>query len=158
LAHRDLKRGAVRLQIKSYDYKYRRRGGAVKAELDQLERGPTAEPRRQRPIGDRFDGAHRETDQSDQSVSPYAAPDMRTFFSGRSELLILWLPWTKIRRCQTGGFEVSGGFAEAASRPGFIPRQNSFPKSPSFFVGNERSATTIAQLPLGLVKAQAVLR
>jgi hypothetical protein len=47
---------------------------------------------------DRYDGAHRESDQSDQSVSPYAAPDVRTFFSRRSELLILWLPWTKIRR------------------------------------------------------------
>jgi hypothetical protein len=41
-------------------------------------------------------GAHRETDQSDLSVSPYAAPDVRTFFSGRSELLILWLPCTNL--------------------------------------------------------------
>jgi hypothetical protein len=44
---------------------------------------------------DRFDGAHRETHQSDQSVSSYAAAGMRTFFNGRTELLMLWLPWTE---------------------------------------------------------------
>ena len=61
-AHRDPKSGVVRLQIKSYDYKYRRRGGVIKAERIKMALGElntiarTSSPGRRPPSPHRGEG------------------------------------------------------------------------------------------------------